>query len=341
MIALLYQFKPLLKQSVFLTIGITAMLCAKAPAQKQPERFWLAGRYDGNRVIVYFDAVKFNGTVPATAKRMVDPAVGGFFGPVELPSDYIAQFLKLPGAEHFALGDKFDLLLDYGTVATVTLTTLVGSEGDEGTGNDSFIGALVTVNEQDLMYLSKDIYVLRPHRELAAGKSKPAPNPNAVCAGIQGEPVQFDIQKQILALLNERIKSTATQSERQQAENISPTFVAQAFRLADGTLRYYARVAWSSGEEQTESWKTVYALGAWIAPSPTLHILALEQRTSLYAGLVSVLPTLINVVDLGGGRTGLVTETSGEDSHSLDLVEYRDGVSLRDMRSLQSIGAGE
>ena len=28
-------------------------------------------------------------------------------------------------------------------------------------------------------------------------------------------------------------------------------------------------------------------------------------------------------------------------SHSLDLIGYRDGVSLRDMRPLQSIGAGE
>ena len=49
----------------------------------------------------------------------------------------------------------------------------------------------------------------------------------------------------------------------------------------------------------------------------------------------------ITLIDLGDGRTGIVAETSGLDSHSLDLVEYRDGVSLRDMRSLQSIGAGE
>lgn len=239
------------------------------------------------------------------------------------------------------MGDKFDLLLDCSKVATVTLTTLVGTEGDEETGNDSFIGALATVNEDDLIYFSKDIYALRRHRELPGSNSKPVPNPNALYAGLQNEPAQFDIQRQILALLSDRMKSQATQSEQQQAEKISPTFMAQAFRLADGTLRYYARVAWSSGDEQTESWKTVYALGAWIMPSPTLHVLALEERTSPYAGLGSVLPSLLNVVDLGGGRTGIIAETSGLDSHSLDLVEYRDGVSLRDMRPLQSIGAGE
>lgn len=117
--------------------------------------------------------------------------------------------------------------------------------------------------------------------------------------------------------------------------------MAQAFRLADGTLRYYGRAAWSSGQEQTANWKTIYALGAWVTPSPSLHILALEDRTSPYEGLGSVLPTLLNVVHLGGGRTGIIAEISGLDSHSLELVEYRDGISLRDMPSLQSIGAGE
>lgn len=76
----------LLKQLALLAIGITALLCHAAPAQTQPEPFWLAGRYDGNRMIIYFDEVKFNGTVPSTAKRIVDPVVGGFFMSVELPA---------------------------------------------------------------------------------------------------------------------------------------------------------------------------------------------------------------------------------------------------------------
>lgn len=336
-----YQLRCFLKQLILLAVGIGMMFCPAAPAQTRPERFWLAGRYDGNRVIVYFDAVKFNGTLPPTSKTIAGPVASGFFAPVELTPGYVARFLKAPGAEPFALGDKFDLLQDYGAVATVTITTLVGFEGDEGTGNDSFIGALASVNEQDLIYFSKDIYALRPHRDVPEAKEKTVPNPNAVYAGLQGEPVQFDMQGRMLALLSQRMKAEATQSERQQLENISPTFAAQAFRLADGTLRYYARAAWSSGEEQTADWKTVYALGAWIAPSPTLHILAMEERTSPYAGLGDVLPSLINVVDLGDGRSGIIAETNGLDSHSLDLVEYRDGVSLRKMRPLQSIGSGE
>jgi len=337
----IYQPVPLLKQLALLAIGMYSLLCHTAPAQTQPERFWLAGRYDGNRIIVYFDGVKFNGTMPTSEHKLAPVIAERFYDPVELPASYVAQFQKGPKIEHFALGDQYDLLVDYDKVATVTLTTLVGSEMDEEVGNDSFIGALATVDEHDLPYLSKNHYVLRRHREPLAGKSENMPKPNAVYAGLQIEPIPFDIQKQIVMLLNEGMKSKATESERKQAEQLSPTFLAQAFRLADGTLRYYARAEWTLGEERTASWKTVYALGAWVTPLPALHILAWEERTSPYEGLFSVLPDLLNVVNLGGGKTGIIVGISGEDSGSLGLFEYRDGTSLRGMASLQSIGSGE
>ena len=336
----LCQLNSFLKQLVLLAVGINAMLCHATPTQTEAERFWLAGRYDGNRIIVYFQGVKFKGTMPSSPYKLARAIAERFFDPVQLPASYIAQFQKGPSAERFAIGDRYDLLLDYGKIATVTLTTLIGSEMDEEVGNDSLIGALATLNEDDIPYLSKNIFVLKPHRERPATQSKAELNPDAVYPGLQSEPVRFGIQQQILALLESRVKSKATETE-QLAENMSPTFVVQAFRLADSTLRYYARAAWTSGEEQTESWKTVYALGAWIAPSPTLHILALEERTSPYAGLASVLPDLLNVVDLGGRKTGIIFGISGEDSGSLNLAEYRDGASLREMRSLHSIGAGE
>jgi hypothetical protein len=316
------------------------MLCHATSAQTKPERFWLAGRYDGNRILGYFQGVKFKGTMPSSPHKLAPALAERFYDPVQLPASYIAQFQKGPSAERFAIGDRYDLLLDYGKIATVTLTTLVGSEMDEEVGNDSFIGALATVSEDDIPYLGRNMFVLKPHRELLASKSNTVPNPDAVYSGLQSEPVRFDIQQQILTLLKSRLKSNATETA-QLSENMSPTFVVQAFRLTDGRLRYFARAAWTSGEEQTESWKTVYALGAWITPSPTLQILALEERTSPYAGLASVLPDLLNVVDLGGGKTGIIVGISGEDSGSLNLAEYRDGASLREMRSLHSIGAGE
>jgi hypothetical protein len=142
----LYHVKSFLAQLTFLAIGVLALHCRAAFAQTQPERFWLAGRYDWNRIVVYFDAVQFHGTIPSEAEKLPCPIEMGFFCPVKLPASYIAQFQNGPNAEHFVLGDKYDLILDGNSVVTVTLTTLVGAESDEGVGNDSFIGALATLD---------------------------------------------------------------------------------------------------------------------------------------------------------------------------------------------------
>src|SRR5712692_7342201 len=128
-----------------LLFGLLAVHSTPTFGQREPERFWLAGRYDGNRVVVYFDAVKFKGTMLSNASKIAEPVADGFFDPVELPASYIARFQNTPNAEHFAIGDRYDLLLGNGTIATIKLTTLVGCETDEGVGNDSFIGALGTV----------------------------------------------------------------------------------------------------------------------------------------------------------------------------------------------------
>jgi hypothetical protein len=171
----------------------------------------------------------------------------------------------------FFLGDKYDLLLNYGKVATVTLTALVGTGGDEEVGNDSFIGALATLqSEDDLRYLTNGpgVYVMRRHRKLSDGKPK-SPTRTDVAAGLQNEPVRFEIQTKIVALLNQSIGMASTHS---------PVVAVQAFHLANGKLRYYARAAWNSGEG--DGAKTKSALGAWISPSPTLHIVAGEGRTS-------------------------------------------------------------
>lgn len=130
---------PLRLTVVFL--GIAILQPHVALSQTESERLWMAGRYDGNRIIVYFDAVQFNGTLPATPKNMV-PAAGHFFEAVELSPEFIAPLQKTLTSEHFALGDHYDLILEENHVATVSLTTLIGCETDEGVGNDSYIGAL-------------------------------------------------------------------------------------------------------------------------------------------------------------------------------------------------------
>lgn len=61
------------------------------PDRPQPERFWLAGRYDRSRIIVYCDALHCNGSMPAHAPALALPAAEGFFASVELPANYLAQ----------------------------------------------------------------------------------------------------------------------------------------------------------------------------------------------------------------------------------------------------------
>jgi hypothetical protein len=312
---------------------------ARTLAQSQPERFWLAGRYDGNRVIVYFDTVQFQGTIPTNAKKIAFPVVEGFFRPVVLSPSYVARFQKKPGAEHFAIGDRYDLLFGTGMVATMTLTSLVGSESDEFVGNDSFLGALGTVEKPDYLLWTKGYYAVRRHREADAVKRPRTAEDYRRYAHLSDEPVPFDTQTRIAELLTERMKTEATATERQDAADVAPAFHVQPFHVADGSLRYYVRAEWKSGRAKNN--EAAYVLAAWMTTAPTLHIIAIERRTSPYSGINANLPVLLNVVDLGAGRTGLIAHTSGLDSVALTLVEYRDGASLRGMRALQAISVGE
>ena len=307
------------------------------PEQAKRERFWLAGRYDGNHVIVYFDAVKFEGALSSSSHDLAPAIAEGFFGAVKVPANFAARFQKGSTAERFALGDKYDLLLEGGLVRTVTLTTLIGAETDEGVGNDSFLGALATLEKEDAGFLTANYYVLRHHiAKENVGNELTPPNPDATYAFLEQEPVRFDVQTQIVDLLTQRMKTSASDAQRHTAERISPMVEVQAFHLPDGTLRYYASVEWRSGTRTIDG--DAYAVAAWIAPPPTLHILAIEAQTF---GYVYDLPKLWNVIDLGGGNTGIIVTISAGESIETALFEYHDGTNLKHMRRLQSIAAGE
>ena len=318
-----------------LILALVVTFSLAVSAQTQPEQFWLAGRYVGDRILIYFQAVKFNHTIPQNARRLPDAVVDGFFDQVELPANYIAQFQKGPGTEHFALGDQYDLLTGDGDLITVTLSTLLGSESDEDVGNDSYIGALATVNRRSSLFSTRGYYVLRPHREVYEDAEKRSFN--SVHSGIVDEPVRSDIQTRMALLLNERMKAMANDDQQREAERVPPALAVQPFRVADGSLRYYVRAEWKSANQTDRS---SFVLAAWMAPKPTLHILAVETRNSGYR-FDSALPKLLNAVDLGGGRTAIIVSTEGDDSRSLNLLQYSDGLSLRRMPSLQSVGCAE
>jgi hypothetical protein len=50
---------------------------------------------------------------------------------------------------------------------------------------------------------------------------------------------------------------------------------------------------------------------------------------------------LLNVVDLGRGRTGIAVYIQGADSRGIQLREYKDGADLKHMPSIQSVGVAE
>lgn len=327
---------PLPKRCAFiLAMGTALLLSQFAAAQTQAERYWLAGRYDWNRIIVYFDTVQFNGTVPPEAKKIPCPIQVGMFCPVELPASYIAQFQKTRDAEHFAVGDKYDLILDSGSIVPITLTTLVGFQSDEEVGNESFIGALATADKdkESWLYFMNDYRVVRRHRELS-GEERTQAKYRTVVASLSDEPVEFQTQARVVSLLKDSLKSDVSPSQAQEAEPVSPLFAIQQFRLPDGSLRYYARAGWKSGEGRKA--KLICGLSAFIAPQPTLHVLAIDSRPGF-----EYLPELLKVIEIGPGKTGIIISEHQDDGGSIELLEYQDGADLAHMHVLQSLGAGE
>ena len=226
------------------------------------------------------------------------------------------------------------------SASSVTLTKLVGAQSDEPTGNDSYIGALAAFGSDDAGIAfsgNSNYFVLRRHHEshqtaLDIESLQP-------CAGLGDEPVPFDTQVEIAGLLRQRMETMATDPEKRQAERLSPLFDVHSFYLANRKKRYYARIEWASGT--AANFKVAFSLAAWIAPDPSLHIVAAEAFHSRYEGLDSAVPEILTVADLGTGKTGIIMSVLGLDSAYTDLFEYADGVDLMHMRKIQSIGAGE
>ena len=230
-------------------------------------------------------------------------------------------------------------------VATIKLATLVACETDEQVGNDSYIGALGTVEGSNPILLPHGYYAVRHHQETKPDAAKRKPVPTAF-ASLRDEPVRFDVQTRIAALLRERLKTEATgagstwsprnNEAAREAPKVPLAFSVQRFTIANGSVRYYVRAEWKSAPEPQG--KPIYALAAWIAPSPKLHILAADTFIVTDGGEP---PKLLNVVDLGSGRTGIIVQLIGGDSGAISLLEYRDAISLRQMPALQSLSMGE
>jgi hypothetical protein len=315
--------------AVAVTIGVwwCARLDLSLLGQSPQDRFWLAGRYDGDRIIVYFDAVKFGDTFPEDAERIAPPIAHAFFGPMGLPPAYVARFQK----ERFSLGDRYEMLAGYGLSAMVTLTTLVGFQSDEGSGNDSYIGALATPDRPQSLLFANNYYVVRRLVE-----QPPVTGPRRYEREPRGwldpDPVPFDIQSKAASLMAERLKTIA-RPEAREAANLSPKLSVQRFLLADGGARYFVWADWQAPSAS----QSIIQLGAWMSASPDFRLLALE-RPRVRDGLGKT--AVMNAVDLGNGRTGIIVYMEGL-ARGVQLLEYRDGVATTGMRVLHSVVFGD
>jgi len=317
----------------FIVAAAISPAMAQSPKPSEVPRFWLAGRYDGSHVIVFFDEVEFKGTIPRDARFLPVPTTPGFLFQQELPESYANRVRLDPNAERFHIGDYYDLLPGDGRIETVTLSTVVAYASDDEDDAPSYLGALAKVTDASALLGKQGYYALRRHENGAS-----LATPSVAFASLSELPPRFDTEIKIAALLTEKMRITAKAFALSQAEKLAPILVVQEFRLANGNLRYYARAEWR--ETTSPGGPPAFALGAWIAPTPTLHILATEEITSPY-GFVYELPNLLNVVDLGDGRTGIIANIIGPGEGILGLWEYRDGANLHQMHNFQKIEMDE
>lgn len=290
-------------------------------AQSANERLWLAGRYDATHFIVYFEAVHFAGTYPKTAKPLVPPVPTAFFNPEEVGASTISRFVSGPGRERFALGDQYDLLLDGGRVASLSLSKLVAFHSDEGSGNDSYIGAIGQVSNSDLALVTNDYYALRRH--VNAAEASASSLRQALGSAQLLPSVPPDVSTASLRLLAKRLNGGAVSSRR-----------LQAFVTASGDRRYFAIGRSGSAD-------SCATLRAWLAPTPSLHVIAADRLPYCDDDTLADGTEILNVVDLGRQRTGLIVILRGRGGMGLQLVQYQDGRDLEHMRRWQRISYGD
>jgi hypothetical protein len=332
---------------IFLLAALASIAPILAQSPKQSvtlaARFWLAGRYDGNHIIALFDEIKFNGTVPRTARFVSVPTTPGFLTEQELSANYVAQLPHDAKSERFRIGDQYDVLLGDGRVEPVTISTLIGYVSDDEDDDPSYIGAIAKVADPATLIGTQSYFALRRHQvvdtaleqSLSTPASASLANKAGIFAALSEVPVRFDLESKVASLLSERMR-TMQPSGITHAESLPPTLAVQQFRLHDGTWRYYARAEWR--EETSPGGPPSFALAAWITPD--LKILAVEKLTSPY-GFPDELPELLNVIDLGNGSTGIIVNITESGEGSLGLWEYRDGADLAHMKNFQKIEMDE
>jgi hypothetical protein len=289
-----------------------------AVSGQTPDRIWLAGRYDRNRVLIYFDAVKLGGADPNARLLPSAAAEALFMQPRTVTArTRVALEQKYKGLEHLAVGDHYSLLLDAGRIATVTIRQLVASDGDEYTGNDSYVGALATIAPDDLKFFTGDYYAVRRASTLTASRTK-------TFAHLIRSPVQPAVRTRIATLVR-----TGTSAERPPASIDR----LQELALSGGRHVYLANAA-------SRSRTACAQFRFWLEAVPSLKVIAFN-RSACEPDREVEAARVLAVIEIGEGRTGLVVDSPGFDGRSLELTEYRDGEDLAATPTLWLISVAE
>src|SRR5512135_3178919 len=96
-------------------VSLAAIVSPAGPARAPSapaERIWIAGRYDRSRIVVYFATAHFHDSTPASARKIAPPKADGFFDPISLSRSDVERFRTDTAPQHFAVGDRYDLVLD-------------------------------------------------------------------------------------------------------------------------------------------------------------------------------------------------------------------------------------
>jgi hypothetical protein len=313
---------------------IATLTCAARPlGQTVTERFWIAARYDQTQWLVYFSAGAFGNvaSLPVGATKVPPPIIKLYpFPPIALTQAGLKQFRAKPGSTPFAVGDTFTLMLDDGRNAPITLTRLVGFQNDEEVGNESFIGALGRVADTNRDGLRKDYYIVSDRNT----SSVPPPSPaRAARAGLSLARVPTSVTSQAGAVIRAHVQADTRSRLRARAAGRGPAIQrAQQFTLANGSVRYYMFGNFGEGADGD-----VCRFGAIVAAAP-LRVLSVDESACLNANGEAV---LLNVLDLGGGRTGVIVDRFLGDGRALELVRYDETLSLFRMPTLQSLSSAE
>jgi hypothetical protein len=184
----------------------------------------------------------------------------------------------------------------------------------------------------DVQWLTKNYYVVRRHRGSDNAGAAETPATSRVLASLRDTVMPAAMRQDVSSHLHDLLLRDTSETIREDAAQI-PVAVndVKALVLAGGALRFYVRAVMQSDTSCTK-------VEAWITPLPVLRIAAMAASTCMYDSLKEP-GRLVDVYDLGDGRTGLIVDYDLPDGRALELIEYRDGVVLAHMPTLQSISA--